>query len=88
MTIHVIDGKKVSDYRAVHAIAVKFGFNGTRSATIGRLRRGANTWAELSSPVDAVKSASRSKTEVRRAADRAEMAAICAALDARRAAIA
>lgn len=82
-----IEGDHFDSIQRLHAIAVERGFDGSVGATAGRLRNGASTWAELVVPTlkCAVRGAATRK--IANAIARAEMAAMCAELDARRAAL-
>ena len=83
---YVVEGMRFPGARAVHAAAVARGFNGKKTIIEHRLKSGANTWKELAAPVDERKSAAGKKAHLgRKAQYRAEMAALCAELDARKA---
>ena len=83
----MIEGMNFASARLVHEAAVSKGFNGSNSTIDARLRSGAKTWAELTAPVNDKASRASKVAQTKRARNaRAEMTALCADLDARKAA--
>lgn len=91
-TIHIIEGFRFYNARAALSCARTMGFNGGLSTIAERLKSGVSTMAELVAPVSEARIAAgkvnckitKSTYECRRA----EMAAMMAEVDARRAALA
>ncbi len=80
----IIDGEPFMSSREVYTVAVRKGFAGGRSVINNRLARGAAAWSVLLVPANPKKgNGSRNKA----IAKREEMAAVIAALDARKAAL-
>lgn len=83
----VIEGVNFISTRAAYTHAVeKRGATCGRLTFAGRIGNGIRNWDELCKPADAQAVSSKKAKMRKREADRAEMAAIIAALDARKAA--
>lgn len=79
---YIIEGVKCGSARAVWRYAVRhYGFTGEENCIAMRLKRGATTWREIAAPV--AKQATKNRTTA--AAKKAEMSALCAEIDARKA---
>lgn len=78
-----IDGVVMSATAAV-GFAKANGFDGTAAGLLHRIRRGATTLAELCAPVNKGQQANSLKRRAKREQSKIEMAALMAAIDARK----
>lgn len=78
---YVVDGTPYATARCAYGEAVNRGWTGSFETIASRLHRGYSTWARLLQPVDQTRADIARNTAKRK---HAEMAAVIAALDARK----
>ena len=83
----VIDGEHFDSMSFAIASAKHRGFTGSKETFFARVKRGATTWAEILAPVGKQGINSNPGRAAFRAREKAQMAQMCAELDARKAAL-
>lgn len=78
---YIIEGLRFSHLDGVYRKAVELGFDGCDETIKHRLKQGITTWAELTKPVNRGQSESGKRAYTSK---HSEMAAVIAALDARK----